>query len=273
MSYQIVQTAKLRPGKCIFSGEVTGPFLDTGKNIPRYGRVYISIKNLKLPIRDLGYRSQDEVADLVDDHARLLAEVTRLSAIEEKYLKLIELIEPHLPKPEPIIQEKIIREVRTPTDEEIEEWIRTYGGTHPAVLRAKRVEKGSTEEWELLYGAKAKKPIAEKLQDKEPLETEAEVEDAQVQEEASREYLLMGQVINLDEVLSLNVQGVLDYCEGKDEAFIAALVRREWVKSEASGTRIRKGILEPLGYWDDEDDEPLWPEDAPEPTEVESEEE
>ena len=52
---EIVETASLRPGKCVISGETQGPFLDTGETVPRYGRIYISPKWLKQHLTTLGY--------------------------------------------------------------------------------------------------------------------------------------------------------------------------------------------------------------------------
>lgn len=265
---EVVETARLRPGHCVLSGETQGPFIDTGKNVPRYGRVYISLKWLEQPLREIDYLTPDKAEDLVERNEELESEVSRLREIESDHQTLIENIQQYVPAPEPEVKEVTVTKYRKPSDEEIEDWIEKFGGNHPAVRHARPPEKGSYEEWSRLYGDKGPQP---QVQTAETLEDEVEEteEPEEVDNGPDRVVKVHDQNVDLDEVLAENVGDVIAFAEGKGEEFEEALVRREHFLAEKNDRDPRKGVLAPLGYWDDEDDEPLYPADEEETTEPE----
>lgn len=269
MSFRIVDTASRRPGKCALSGDNSGPFIDTGKDIKRYGRVYLSVKFFDEPLRNLGYIGPKETEKLKADKESLIELNTFLTSRSDHLEDLLNAVTPYIPEPEPktvIVKERITRD---PTDEEIAKWIKENGADNPVVREASRVEKGSTEEWMRLYGegkhASYEKPIVEVAE---------EVEIIQVDNEGpSKNYTLMDQELNLDTILSENVNVINTFLEGKEEDLVAAVIRREWYLSEKNDREVRKGILAKQGYWDEEDDEPLYPVDEDEEDEEETKEE
>jgi hypothetical protein len=240
---EIVPTAKYRPGKCIFTGNTQGPFVDTGKTIPRYGRIYISVTSLHMFADPFGLISKDKVAELVEENGRLHAEVERLANVDSDMADLIETLSSYLPKPEPVIEEKRTVVTREPTDEEIQKWVEEKGGNHPAVLKARTPEKGSTEEWQALYGNK-KKPEQTKAPEPEPT---PEVVD----EGPPSIVTLFGQSVDLDKLLRENVKTIVDFCESKPDEFVEALVERETWKSK---DKPRVSLLAGLGYETEEEE-------------------
>ena len=266
---QVVKNAKFRPGKCALSNDTQGPFLDTGREIPRYGRVYLSFKWLDEHLRTAGYLSQQQVAELQE----LVDEVSdKNRKLEEKAQYLDELVNavlPYIPETDPEVVEKEVVRHRAPTDDEIAEWIEKSGGNHPVVRRAKAPEPGSAEEWDALYGHRRDVKPEKKVQYRQQDETEVTDEpggdpDETHDEGPSRYYELHDQQIDLDEVLKQNVSDIAQFAEDKDEDFKDALVRREYFLARQGARHVRKGVLAPLGYWDEEDDEALIPDDEEE---------
>lgn len=250
----VTPTAKFRPGKCAISGDTQGPFFDTGIIIPRFGRIYLSIPHLKLRLAEHKMLDSDEVVKLKGEIASQSEKLDQLQKTADEFKELLRLVDKYMPDREPQVVEKRVKVYRTPTDEEVEHWIKRYGADHPAVTSAKKVEKGSTEEWFQLYGKKKDTPTPVAVEEKpakEPEQTSAQPDNKMF------EYL--GQEIDLDAVLQLNVSDVTKYAEGKGEEFEAALVSREWYRSEVEGRKIRKGLLKAFGYWDEDTDEPLVP--------------
>ena len=252
----ITPTAKFRPGKCAISGDTQGPFFDTGILIPRFGRLYLSIPHLKLRLNEHGLLDTEEVASLKAVLESRDITIKELEETEADYKELLRLISKYLPDQEPEVIEKRVDVARKPTDVEVEDWIRRHGAKHPAVLKAKTVEKGRSEEWDMLYrpkpGVSNPEPVEEPEAPKEP-EPVSTASDNKMCEH-------LGQEIDLDEVLKLNISEIVeDYAVGKGEEFEAALVAREWYRAEVEGRKVRKGLLSAFGYWDEETNEGLVP--------------
>jgi len=193
----------------------------------------------------------DRTKELKEEVSKLERSVEALTNVKQDHEELIERISKYVPTKERVIEKKVV-EHRKPTDEEIEDWIRRFGEDHPAVVRSKKVEKGSPEEWAMLYGDKKSKVAEAPKPAPEPTPTA-------VSEPVPQHYEFLGQSIDLDEVLSLNAKDVLEYAEGKGEDFEAHLILREFYNAEVEGRSPRKTILNKLGYWDDESNEPLIP--------------
>lgn len=254
MSAKVVETARLRPGKCAITGDTTGPFLDTGKNVPRFGRVYLSVRGLTDSLRDFGFLAPDESESIREDNERLQDEVRRLTAIEDDYRTLIDAVAPHIEVEPQVIVEKDTK-VRAPNDEEIEAWIKERGGAHPAVVAARPLEKGSPEEWRALYGDT---PPGHPQFSKPPT---AGRESTQPQELANRdaqEVIEVGshtnvvtihdQEVDLNKVLDQKIDDVLDWAEGHDDDVHESLYHAEYTLAKEKNRDPRKGVIEGLGY-------------------------
>ena len=252
---RVVPTAQQRPGKCAVSGDTQGPFLDTGVTVPRYGRVYLSIPWVKVRLNDAGELDTEAIKAFKKEIADQRTTIKSLEVVREAYNQFVEVVTPYIDvEPEVQVVEKTV--TATPTEEQIGEWIAKNGAASITVQKAKLVEPGSSEEWFGIYGPTG--PV--KTQDKKP-ETEAVADPSPTEDEGpSSTYELFGQSVNLDEVLGLNVKEVAEFCEEKDEDFKASLVLREFYLAQKGERHVRKGVLEPLGYWDKEEDEALYPE-------------
>lgn len=258
MSFRIVNTATRRPGKCALSGDNSGPFIDTGKDIRRYGRVYLSIKFFDEPLRQLGYIGPDETKKLETELDTQENYIRNLVEKERTLEQLVEAVSPYIPNPEPEIVKVKERVTRDPTNDEIAQWIKENGADNPVVQEASRVEKGSTEEWNRLY----RDNHAKYDTDSTNVEVKEEPEIVEVDNEGPpKVYTLMDQEINIDDILVENIGTINIFLEEKDEEFIAAVIRREYYLAEKNSREVRKGILKANGYWDNEDDSPLYPED------------
>lgn len=253
MSYDIVPTARWAPGKCIITGDTQGPFLDTKRRIPRYGAVYISVKAIHQLAEEFGFATGEQVEEMRELIGLQTETIKELSKVKDSFNDLVEAVSEYLPTPEPEIVEKQVTTVREPTDEEIEVWIQTRGGNNPVVQSARTLEKGSSEEWQALYGNKPKAVVAPKVEEEEEVPT--------LDEGPPSTYSIFDQEVDLDAVLKQSIKDVLSYAEGKDDEFIAALVRREFFLTKDDP---RKGLLTELGYWDEETDGPLEPADEEE---------
>ena len=274
MANQVVKAARFAPGKCAISGDTTGPFLDTGKSVRGYGRIYLSFRFLDEQLRNAGYIKQEEVSELREHNDSLQEQNEKLQEKAEDFDALVASVSEHLPTPEPKVQEVTVTKERTPTDDEIARWIEKSGGNHPVVRRAKAPEQGSTEEWERLYGHRRDRPGKTRKEHKqEILDDMSGTENTATtpEEDPSATFELHEQNIDLDEVLGQNVSDIQAYAEGKGEDFAAALVTREYHLAEKNNRKVRKGVLAPLGYWDEEDDEPLIPASGDDDTDDEDE--
>jgi hypothetical protein len=264
----VVPTAKFAPGKCAVSGDTQGPFIDTGAVIPRYGRIYLSIPHIKLRLAEHKLLDTDEVTELKEGITEQSETIKKLREVEADFEGLISVMSQYVPAKEKVVERKVVVE-RKPTDEEIEKWIRKFGADHPAVVRSKRVEKGSPEEWDMLYRNQSEDtkteqayPGSEQPYDKEdvPYGDAETASEYVVPVPVSQLFNHLGQNIDLDEVLSLNTKEVLEYAEGKGDYFEACLAAREIHLGETEGRNPRKNLLSKLGFWDDESNEPVMPE-------------
>lgn len=102
MTAQITQTASLAPGTCLLSGDFHGPFVDTGKSLRGYGRVYLSIKALGPLMREAGWKPLEEVETALERSSDRLRTAQRLSDEAEAYQGIVEALRPFLPEPEPV---------------------------------------------------------------------------------------------------------------------------------------------------------------------------
>lgn len=266
---KVVPTAQFRPGKCAVSADTRGPFIDTGVTIPRYGRIYLSIPWVKTRLSDAGELDTATVKRLKEKLEAQIILTKNLEKVQEDYHTLVDAVTPYIDVPvETQIVEKTV--LATPNEEQIEAWIEKNGAASRAVQKAKRVEPGSSAEWFSVYGPTG--PV--KTQDKK---READVVDAAPSptndDGPAKTYELFGQTVELDEVLGLTVKEVAAFCEEKDDDFKAALVLREFHLAEKGKRSVRKGVLEPLGYWDEEEDEALFPSFEEETDTVPSDEE
>lgn len=257
MGAQIVQSARLRPGKCAITGDVEGPFIDTETQIPRWGRVYLSVRGLQDSLRELGFLTPEETEVLRDDNDRLQEEVRRLTEVEEHYSTLLDAVSEHV-QVEPEIREVEVTKTRAPSDEEVEEWISKKGADHPAVKNAKRLEAGSPEEWSELYGPiPPGHPDFRKSRIGEPKTVEdkaQEQKDLNLVPEANV-VTVHDQEVDLNEVLDQNVGNVLAWAEGHDDSVKESLVEAEYTLADREGREPRKGVVEGLGYEMEEEEE------------------
>ena len=247
----VTNTARHRPGKCAISGNTSGPFIDTKRDIPRFGRIYVSLSALDNILRKNGYLKEEDVEEIREQNGRYQEEIQRLNDIELDFNSLMETISEYLPEPEAEVIEREVNVPRAPTDEEIEKWIRNRGGDHEAVQNAKTPEKGSSEEWFSIYGnprdqkevsSTPQKPAAGPT----PLEKESEDENDDGPPKVVEFY---EQNVDLDKILSENVGTIAEFLDGKPEDFVEAVVRREFYLAEMMEREPRKGVLSPFGYW------------------------
>lgn len=257
MGAKVVETAKLRPGKCAITGDTKGPFIDTKVKINRYGTLYLSLRGLETILRDHGYLSPEETESLREDNDRLQEEVRRLSEVESDHLQLVDAVREYI---EPEVREVTVTNevLRAPNDEEIEEWIANKGADSLAVQRAKRVEKGSPEEWRALYGdVPPGHPDFRKAPHAGSEQTVTDVAEGTTLDLTTDTNIVVvhDQEVDLNSVLDQNVGDVLAWAEGHDESVKEALVQAEFDLAESKGRDPRKGVIEGLGYELPEDDE------------------
>jgi hypothetical protein len=77
----IVPEAIFPPATCVLTGSPSGPFVDTGRAVRGYGRVYISVSYLLSVAPDLGLVPAPELAKALEDQDAL---VQRVQALEEE---------------------------------------------------------------------------------------------------------------------------------------------------------------------------------------------
>lgn len=258
----VVKNAKFGPGKCAISGDTKGPFLDTGQNVARYGRIYLSFKWLDEHLRTAGYLKEEDVADLKESFEQLSEENTELESKAETFDSLIEAISGYLPEQEPEVVEQPVVRHREPTDDEIEDWIKRKGANHPAVRAAQPYEAGSSEEWEALYGHRRERKPKTRKELKQEQITDNEAQDVQTADDGPSRFIeLHEQTVDLDEVLAQSVKDVTAYAENKSDDFKLSLAKREHFLAKKNSRNVRKGVLLPLGYWDEDEDESIYPSD------------
>lgn len=262
MSAKVVPTAKMRPGKCAITGDTTGPFIDTKVKIARYGTLYLSIRGLADVLRPQGFLSPEETEALREDNDRLQEEVRRLTEIENDYHTLVDSVSRHI-EVEPEIREVKQVTERAPTDDEIEDWIERKGGDHPAVIRARPYEKGSSEEWRELYGdippGHPEFSKAPATSNRATLAQELASKDAgsvvQVTKTGTRVVEIHEQDVDLYQVLDQNVNDVMAWAEGHDENVQEMLIDAEYVRAKEQNRNPRKSLIEGLGYEYEEEDQ------------------
>lgn len=250
MGAKVVETAKFRPGKCAITGDTTGPFIDTKVKIPRYGTLYLSLTGLQTILRDHGYLSPEETEALREDNDRLQEEVRRLTEVEDSHTELVDAVRPYI---ETEVEEVTVTNevLRAPNDEEIEEWIRTKGADHPAIQKAKRVEKGSPEEWSALYGdTPPGHPDFRKAPHAGVEQTVTTVAEGTTLDLTTDTNVITvhDQEVDLNTVLDQNVGDVVAWAEGHDDSVKEALVQAELDLAEQKGREPRKGVIEGLGF-------------------------
>lgn len=80
----IVETATLPPGYCAVSGRSEGPFIDTGSDTIRPGRVYISLLSLQqLAAEHLNMVDGGQLETLTERVAELEAQVEEAESFKE----------------------------------------------------------------------------------------------------------------------------------------------------------------------------------------------
>ena len=93
MSAKIVERAEMPPAKCAVTGDIDGPFIDTGAwcpNVDPY--IYLHVPYVEQLAREvLGMVSQDEVEELRKKVAELTAKVEKLGEYGEALAKIEEL--------------------------------------------------------------------------------------------------------------------------------------------------------------------------------------
>lgn len=215
---RIVQNAEQAPGVCVISGDNDGPFLDTGRNLRRYGRVYVSLKHAGPLLRRAGWLTDAETEKLREEVEALREQVSDLSTLEEEYRDLVNAVLPFLPTPEPVERQVVKYETRDITDEDISAFLRR----NPRFLeKFVPAEPGSVEEWNALYRPRRPAPAPDV-----PAAPAAASESAADESAGSAELEVDGMTINLDEVLAQNVQTIVEYAEGHPE-LQRALAERE----------------------------------------------
>ena len=80
---RIVEKAEMVPGRCAVSGSPDGPFFDSGVDIQRYGRVYVSCAATRAMGTDLGMADAGNIVTLTQRVVELEAEVVELDAFKE----------------------------------------------------------------------------------------------------------------------------------------------------------------------------------------------
>lgn len=92
--YRIVERAEMPPGKCLLSGDIDGPFLDTrtyASEIDPY--IYIHVPVAEKIGRSVGMVSGQKYENAQEKIAALTAEVERLTAENDEMSKALDAIE------------------------------------------------------------------------------------------------------------------------------------------------------------------------------------
>lgn len=267
---RIIDKPKTAPARCLVSSDGRGPMLDTGRDIRRYGRVYIALDALRRPLEANGWLNPEHAEELRNEAAKARQEAEQVREYADAYHDLInrlnDAVMDLLPQPEPQTVTKTQEVVRKPTEDEIEKWLEN-NPDHPILRRRRPLEPGSQEEHSKLYGS----PIDRRKQDhqqnlarkraetkKGQQSTDPTIEQDHGPPEEQKHLDLHGQNVNIDELLSQKVSTVVAFCDGQPQEFREGVVNRELELADQAGRKARKGVIEGLGFefvGDDNDDE------------------
>lgn len=221
----IVERAHLTPGKCFFSGDFNGPFVDTGVSVRGIGRIYLAIKHLGPLMRKAGWVPEDEVLEAIEDSAALRAEAEELREKADLADALIDAVSPLLPEPTPIEVQvpvrdyKVVRQLETALERQAE-------------LRDRAANLESRIEG--LIATQQSTPQA-------PPTSDAEGSGSEAGEAAYTE--VAGQAVNLDELLDRPAKDVIAVAEGWDVTARYVLAEREREIAEAQGRKERVTVI------------------------------
>lgn len=256
----IVDKPKAAPGRCLVSSDGRGPMLDTGKDIRRYGRVYLALDALRRPLEASGWLNPEHAEELRNSEAKARREADQVKEYADAYHDLVsrlaEAVGDLLPAPEPEAVTETVETTRAPTEDEIEEWLDNHPD-HRLLRRRRPLEPGSQEEHSRLYGS----PIDRRKQDHSRNLARKRAEDKKTQQSADptieqnhgpvqeqKHIDLHGQTVNVDELLSEKVSTITSFCEGQPQEFREAVVNRELELADEAGRKARKGVIEGLGF-------------------------
>jgi hypothetical protein len=237
---RIVKNAEQSPGKCFVSGDNEGPFLDTGRNVKFYGRVYLALKHIRPYLQQAGYLHEDDVKNLKDEHGQALVEALALREEVEHLRALRDAVAGFVAKPEIVEKQVVVYETRDVTDEDVARFVQQ----HPRVLeKFKPSEPGSVDEWNDLYRPEAQRPESTP-EATTPAGPEAPPSSASgggpEADEPAAEIEVQGTAVNLDEVLAQDVNTIVDYAAGHPELGVALAEREEYTKPKGAP---RKTVL------------------------------
>lgn len=246
-----IERAQLRPGKCLFSGDSKGPFIDTGVDIDGYGRVYLSIRHLEGMLRPYGFRSGPEVVEMLEKLGTVTQQNTELRKFKDGWEEAVETIRPFMPEvpPEIVVHTQI--QYEEPDDEQIELWLKR-NPDHPLVVQYRPYDAGSSEEWQALYAGHNEKKRAKAAKERAREEWEkqnklrAEIEAVTEDDGPPRFIELMGQQVDLDMVLQADVQSILTMAGDMPAEFHGPLLEREKYLAKKGGTEPRKTLVKGL---------------------------
>lgn len=266
---RVVDKPKTAPGRCLVSSDARGPMLDTGRDVRRYGRVYIALDALRRPLEANGWLNPENAQKLRDSEkaAREKAELLqdRADDYEDLLQRLADAVGDFLPQPEPEVVTKTREIPRNPTEGEIEDWLERHPD-HPMLKRRRPLEPGSQEEHSRLYGSpydRRRQDHSRNLARKRAENTKAQqavdptIEQDHGPSEEQKHVELHGQNVNVDELLSEKVSTIVSFCNGQPQEFREAVVNRELELADKASRKARKGVVEGLGFEfvEDDDDE------------------
>lgn len=267
---RITDKPKTAPARCLVSSDGRGPMLDTGRDIRRYGRVYIALDALRRPLEANGWLNPEHAEELRNEAAKARQEAEQVKEYADAYHDLIsrlsDAVSDLFSEPEPQVVTKTREVTRAPTHEEIEDWLDS-NPDHPILRRRRPLEPGSQEEHSKLYGS----PIDRRKQDhqknlarkraetkKTQQSTDPTIEQDHGPSEEQKHLDLHSQSVNVDELLSEKVNTIVAFCDGQPQEFREGVVNRELELADQAGRKARKGVIEGLGFEfveDDDDDE------------------
>lgn len=246
---RIVQSASKRPGGDFLTGDPAGPFLDLrvavgDRNARRGDHIYLSLKHLASPLREIGWLTDEDAATLRAEVAEARARTEHLEAVEERYHELLTLLTPYLP-----VQEREVEVIREVPREMTEDEMRAYVRRHAASLIREEAKQGE-EKYRATYAGhgylSGENPKKKRV--KRP-DTEAPSEDKVVEGIDPVVIEEHGQEVNIDDLLAKPTKTVLAVCEGRSEEFADRVVEREFALGDIKGhPHPRKGLIEGLGY-------------------------
>lgn len=257
---KLVEHATAKPGRCAVSGTSSrGPFIDTGLHLRGFGVIYIAVRALETAMRAAGWMPEQHVKAILADAEATAREAEALRADAQRWREVRDLLAQVMPKPDPIVNERVTRVPRDPTAAEIA----TFLERNPSFLEAhKPARPGSAREWEQLYNSppgKSPRPFVEEHG------AEPEPGDGRLmphrEDEVPREITIHDQVVDLDHVLDANLSDIGAWADGKDAAVLEALVARERWRAQVAEKEPRKGVLNLLASPTPQEMEPTTPPD------------